>query len=327
MNILYGIQGTGNGHISRGRYIYDLLKKYAVSVDVLVSGNNYSLKHNIPVRYTNQGFTFSVYNGKIDYLKTLVNLDLFTSFSQQKDIPFQKYDLIITDFEPVTAWAGVRYKIPSIHISHQASFINNNVPRPLTKSILGEYVMKYFCPSNDYIGLHYQKYGDDISEPIISERIKKSRVELKDHITIYLPWFEDDYLFAFFQQLNDFKFQIFSKNINKIKNVNNITFFPVDEFTFPESIRTCSGVICNAGFQTSSEVIYLGKRLLVVPIEGQYEQLCNVAALKKIGINSISRLDNNSLHIIRHWMNSQPIQIKFQNNLEDILASKLNNLK
>ena len=44
MKILYGIQGTGNGHISKSETIYPLLKKYG-EVDVLISASNLSLIH------------------------------------------------------------------------------------------------------------------------------------------------------------------------------------------------------------------------------------------------------------------------------------------
>ena len=64
-------------------------------------------------------------------------------------------------------------------------------------------------------------------------------------------------------------------------------------------MRTSFGVICNAGFQTSSEVIYLGKRLIVIPVEGQYEQLCNVAALEKMGICSLSELNSDAISVIK----------------------------
>ena len=37
MKILYGIQGTGNGHISKAETIYPILKQYG-EVDVMVSG-------------------------------------------------------------------------------------------------------------------------------------------------------------------------------------------------------------------------------------------------------------------------------------------------
>ena len=74
MNILYGIQGTGNGHLSRGKFIYDLLKRHSDNVDVLISGSNYSLTPSMPVKYRNKGVTFSIKNGQIDYLWNIVYL-------------------------------------------------------------------------------------------------------------------------------------------------------------------------------------------------------------------------------------------------------------
>ena len=66
-----------------------MLKKYSNDIDILLSGNNYSLKPSVPIKYKNKGITFSINNGKIDYLKTLVNFDLFTSYLEQKEIPFK----------------------------------------------------------------------------------------------------------------------------------------------------------------------------------------------------------------------------------------------
>ena len=56
-------------------------------------------------------------------------------------------------------------------------------------------------------------------------------------------------------------------------------------------MSSSKGVICNAGFVTPSEALYLGKRLLVIPLNGQYEQHCNVAALEKIGVLSLNNLN------------------------------------
>tara|TARA_B100002052_G_C15830161_1_gene574956 strand:- start:74 stop:1060 length:987 start_codon:yes stop_codon:yes gene_type:complete len=327
MKILYGIQGTGNGHLSRGDFIYTLLKKYTNDVDVLISGDNYSLKPKMPIKYKNKGVTFSINNGSIDYFKTLVNLDLFTSFFQQQKIPFKNYDLIITDFEPITAWASIRYKIPSIHISHQAAFINNKAPRPADRNIMGEYILKYFCPANDYIGLHYRSYGPNISEPIILEHICNCEVEEKEHITVYLPWYEDDYLFNFFKEFDELKFHIFSKKTTVVNQIGNILVYPISKLGFLESMRTSLGVICNSGFQTTSEVLYLGKRLLTIPVKGQYEQMCNVAALNEIGVMSLTNLNNKSYDYINDWLISKPIKINFKNNLEELLLQKINRMR
>ena len=147
MKILYSIQGTGNGHLSRAHYIYKILRKITKNIDVLIAGNNYSLKPNIPIKYKISGISFVIVNGRIDYLKTISNFDLIKPFWDQKKIPFKSYDLIISDFEPISAWSSLRFSIPSIHVSHQSSFIEKNVPRPPQKNLMGEYVMKYFCPT------------------------------------------------------------------------------------------------------------------------------------------------------------------------------------
>ena len=48
MKILYAIQGTGNGHISRANEIIPVLER-RVTVDILMSGNESSLKLNYPI--------------------------------------------------------------------------------------------------------------------------------------------------------------------------------------------------------------------------------------------------------------------------------------
>ena len=42
MKILYAVQGTGNGHLSRAKEIYSILNN-RVEVDVLISGTQYEI--------------------------------------------------------------------------------------------------------------------------------------------------------------------------------------------------------------------------------------------------------------------------------------------
>ena len=42
-----------------------------------------------------------------------------------------------------------------------------------------------------------------------------------------------------------------------------------------------------AGFEGPSEAMFLGKPLMVVPINGQYEQICNAVALEKLGVSVV----------------------------------------
>ena len=101
----------------------------------------------------------------------------------------------------------------------------------------------------------------------------------------------------------------------------------IDKLSFLDSMRTSFGVICNSGFQTTSEVLYLGKRLLTIPVKGQYEQICNVEALNEIGVVSMTDLNNTSHNCIKDWLSSIPIKINFKNNLEELLLQKMNRIR
>lgn len=57
MKILYAIQGTGNGHLSRSMEIVPLLQQMA-EVNVLVSGTQGDLELPFPVKYAFNGFGF-----------------------------------------------------------------------------------------------------------------------------------------------------------------------------------------------------------------------------------------------------------------------------
>ena len=58
MKVLYAIQGTGNGHISRANEIIPILER-RVNLDILVSGKNSTLKLNYQVKYNFDGISFA----------------------------------------------------------------------------------------------------------------------------------------------------------------------------------------------------------------------------------------------------------------------------
>ena len=57
MKILFAIQGTGNGHLSRARDVYPALSKYG-DVDVLISGIQAEVDVPFPVKYRMYGMSF-----------------------------------------------------------------------------------------------------------------------------------------------------------------------------------------------------------------------------------------------------------------------------
>ena len=53
---------------------------------------------------------------------------------------------------------------------------------------------------------------------------------------------------------------------------------------FTKSLINCRGIITSAGFETPAEAMFLKKKLMCIPILGQYEQLCNAESLKELGV-------------------------------------------
>ncbi len=78
-------------------------------------------------------------------------------------------------------------------------------------------------------------------------------------------------------------FYVFSNEVQKVHVYRNARILPVDKNIFLTYFLSCQGVITNSGFQTTSEAIYLNKKLMTIPINGQYEQELNSNLLKNFG--------------------------------------------
>lgn len=304
MKILYGIQGTGHGHISRAKELLPVLSKYA-SVDVLISGEKNKINVNREVQFRKRGISLS-YNhaGGVSLLETLCELRPISFINDISSIPLNKYNLIISDYEPISSWAAKLENVPSLALSHQAAFLSEKSPRPTHKSQFAETVLKYFAPANSAVGFHFQRYDHFIEPPIIRRSIRNLRISENNHITVYLPAFHHEVLKDFFAPFSQVEWHIFSPLCNKPIRSKNIRLYPISNKPFLDSFASCSGVICNAGFETCAEAMYLGKKLLAMPIQKQYEQKCNAAALEKLGVTTIGSLKDETEKIC-HWLEEQ----------------------
>jgi len=132
MRILYGIQGTGNGHISRARHLAaGFAERDDIQVDYFFSGRNAGQYFDMQAfeNYkTGRGFTFITHKGRVQYTKTIGQNNIFDFVRELKSIVLDGYDLVLNDFEPISAWAAKRAGVPSLSVSHPAAFLNT-VPR------------------------------------------------------------------------------------------------------------------------------------------------------------------------------------------------------
>lgn len=304
MKILYGIQGTGYGHISRAQELIPELSKQA-SVDVMISGpaRQLSVKENI--KFSKHGISFSYdKNGGISMLETLRNLRPIRFIREIQSISLGEYDLIISDYEPVVSWSAKLEKIPSLALSHQASFQSPQTPRPDRKSLVAETILQHFAPADHAIGFHFKRYDDFIEPPIIRKPIRKLNTSNSGHITVYLPAYHHQVLQDILSPFTQIDWHIFSPSCTHKTQKENFRIYPVSNQPFLDSFASCSGIICNAGFETCAEAMFLGKKMLAIPIHNQYEQECNAAALDELGVMTMESLQGNTKEIL-HWLDKQ----------------------
>ena len=282
MKILYAVQATGNGHIMRAKENIPMLKKIA-DVDILISGDLSEISlDGFDVKYKFKGLSFMYDNkGGLSYFKTFFNLKLLQFYKDIKGLDLSSYDFVVSDFEPVSAWACKIQKKTCIISSNQFSFMSDKVPRPKIKNFAAEAIFKHFAPSNKGIGFHYKSYDDFILEPKIRKELANVKVENQGFYVVYLSSYNKKRIFNVLSKFPDKKFYVFSKEVKFEYKHKNVYFSPIDKLDFTNKLIRSEGIITSAGFETTSEGLYLGKKMLVIPIQGQYEQKCNSIALSK----------------------------------------------
>lgn len=324
MKILYAIQGTGNGHLSRAIEVVPTLLNRA-EVDVLVSGIQGDIDLPFPVKYRLNGLSFIFgKNGGIDYWKTLKRIKFFKLISEIKNCRVKEYDLIINDFEPVSAWAAKLRGVHSISLSHQSALLSKNVPMPKHKGWLSMMILKYYAPTQHKFGFHFKEYDTDIYLPVIRHKIRTAKRKQKEHYTIYLPAYSDEKIIEILSQIEHVEWHLFSKHSKQAYSTKNFSVKPIETKSFEKSITRCRGVICGAGFETPAEALYLKKKLLVIPMKGQYEQHINAAGLADLGVPVIQKLEQKYLDIIQKWIDSdEVIQVSYPDRTQEIIDNVL----
>lgn len=320
MKIFYAVQATGNGHISRAMELLPYLQRYG-AVDIFLSGNNSHLAIDAPIKYRSKGLSLYFNStGGLDYWKILRGFHPLNLRKEIHELPVEKYDLVINDFEYITSAACAKKKIPSVQLGHQASFQSTLTPRPATKNTIGEWILTNYAKATHNIGLHFERYDDFILPPVIKQEILDAEPTNKHHITVYLPSYSADALERTFHPFRGLHFHVFSKEIKQTFRKDNITFFPVSKTLFNKSMTECTGIICGAGFETPAEALYLQKKMICIPTRGQYEQFCNAASLEKMGIRCLKKIDNDFAATLCHWLEEkQTVPVNYGHTLPLIM--------
>lgn len=322
MRILYAIQGTGNGHLSRAIEIIPYFQRRA-EVDVLLSGTQCELQLPFPVKYRYHGLSFIFgKKGGIDLYATYATNRFRRFLREVNSLPVLDYDLIISDFEPISSWACFIHGKPCIGLSNQAALFTDGVPMADVTDPVGRFILHHYAPVTSSYGFHFQRYNPSITTPIIRKEVRQAPVTDLGHHTVYLPAHDPEKVLRMLRLFPDHRWEVFAKRAEEQQTHANVTVLPISGERFLRSMASASGVLCAAGFGTTTEALFLRKKLCVIPMKGQFEQQCNAVALAEMGITVLPSLKMKHTDKLQAWLSeTSRIRVNYPDNADELVAT------
>jgi len=311
--IIYAVAGEGFGHSSRshliGRRFLD------AGHDVMFAGSQKSLlylKQYFGERVQEVfGLSFAFEGERIDKSETLKrNLLKLPEANRQNDELFNKHfkpfqpELVISDFEPFSAWWAWRKNVPFIRIDHEHVLTLCRLEHPtknwfsrLTASVVTEC---HYIGAACYIVINFFKAplridSAVLAPPIVRPVISKLESTTGEHILLYSTTGSgQDRLRETLGKFTEWKFIIYG--FDEAAERGNCVFKKRSTEGFLADLAAARGVIASAGFSLLSECLYLKKKMLLLPVAGQYEQIINARYIEKLGLGiSSEKLDEAAI--------------------------------
>ncbi len=256
-----------------------------------------------------KGLTFCTNRGRLKYFQTAFSLDFVHFYRDITSFNGAGFDLVITDFEPISARIARRKSLPSIGVGHQYAFVH---AVPLGgDNPLARFVIKNFAPADHPVGLHWHHFNRPILPPIVPQKINGSDKKIDNKILVYLPFEQLDDIQELLKPFRRCEFFIYH-GLPRAEDRGNLHLRPYSCAGFLNDLIESSGVISNAGFELASEAMHLGKKILVKPLVGQMEQISNALALTSLKLGmAMNRL--NSVRVAQFLDGPAVTPIKFPN--------------
>jgi uncharacterized protein (TIGR00661 family) len=294
MRILYGVQGTGNGHLARARPIARALAARGVDVNWLFSGRvreGFSGMDAFGDWAWRRGLTFVHRDGAVDALGTW-RANRWESITREvRELDLTGFDLVVSDFEPVTAWAARRAGVRSVGISNQAAYAYP-IPRVGSDPVQSA-VFRWFAPVDVPVGMHWDPLGLPLVPPVV-ETPAPGPVD-DDLVLVYLPFERLEHVVEVLAQVRGARFLCYHPaapaGVVRLAagDAGHVRVQGLCGSAFPRDLARCGSVLANAGFGLASEAIALGRRILVKPMDGQFEQASNAHVLSVLGMGQSVR--------------------------------------
>lgn len=322
--IIYSISGEGMGHAVRSRPILDYLTKKH-KVKIFSSGRAYSYLSKIFQDVNEiQGIYMKYRKNSVNEIGTVIcNMlnfpKMICSFSKLKRaIKKFKPDIIISDYEAISAYAGLFSNIPVISIDNQHIFDKTKLKFPkkyfinyletrLVDRLIVPYAKYHFITTFFYPKI--KSKNTFLVPPVLRDELINMKSKEWDYFLVYQTSDTNKKLIETLKKTDE-KFVLYGFEKNKIEK--NLVFKEAKEKEFFNDLANCKAVIINGGFTLMSEAIHLGKPVLSIPVKRQFEQIINAIHLDKLSYGKF--IKNAEKEEILKFINNLG---KYKNNLRN----------
>jgi uncharacterized protein (TIGR00661 family) len=332
MKVFYGICGEGMGHAGRSLALIERLLTLGHHVTIFTFADANRLLANSG--YSTQpidGLQFRLMaEGGVDFRGTLCNFFRFlrdrrTSLDVIRQLAIAEHpDLIITDFEPLTAIAAASLGIPCVSVDNQHRFcepLGRGFPWHIRAygRTAGEFVQRWIkrpwqcivavfhrCPAS-------RKFRH--VDALLRDRFARLAASDGEHILLYAKGALGRRMA---QIASTVPAQFIAYGCQGISSPN-IVYKVTKSDEFITDLASCRGVLCTAGQQLIGEARYFGKPILVVPMPHQYEQEINARYARMEGIGDFCAIDDLSCHRLQRSFQNFTVRPKPGNGVDQIL--------
>lgn len=294
--IVYGFSGEGSGHSSRTREMAAHLVRQGHTVRLASYDRGYrNLKDDFDVLEI-EGLRIASEDNKVSRVRTFIdNLQRLPkghrTLQRFRAVLFDDFqpDVVITDFEPMSAYLATYYDRPLISLDnqHRMRYMKYRCPpgmraeRRITKTII-----RAMVPRPDValaITFFFGEVKNDrtfLFPPIVRSEVRDSQPAAGDHILVYLTSGFDSCL-EVLKRFPRESFRVYGYDRDERDGV--LHYRPFSREGFLDDLATSKAVIATAGFTLISEALYLHKPYLALPMRGQFEQQLNAFQLQQLG--------------------------------------------
>jgi len=299
--IIYAVAGEGYGHSSRAHLVGQRLLDAGHEVMFVASQKALRYLRSIYGPQVKEifGLSFAYRRGRIDPVETFTR-NLFqvarakTLNKRLFDQVYRRFDpdLVITDFEPFTGWWARRARVPFISLDNEHLLtvcrlehrLRHVFPRltatAVTRSVgigAGAYVV------TNFFNAPVKSDRAILAPPIVRRIVTTMEPSDAGHVVVYwTTGTEETRLRAVLRKFPAQRFLIYG--FDKSTTVRNCVFKRASTEGFLKDLASAHGVVASAGLSLISECMHWRKRMLLLPLAGQYEQIVNAHYFEKLGL-------------------------------------------